>query len=261
MKKLFLVVLYGMKVENSKTCQFINTSDILKRNTNTIYIWDNSPSNINSEESVKLFFSNENVIYKHTPENMPLSKIYNLMLRKFSDYDAIQFFDQDSYILKENYDEYITTILQDNLSISVFFPKIYSNGCLYSPGKLIFFKGFHYKYLTIGINKKQNYTAIGSGILFRPSFCKEYNIFISEKLKLYSVDTDFVYKISRKTNKFYVMDVVFEHDLSETSLDVLGAKKRRKEQLEGLLIIYEKEKIKYLLTLIYTKVLQLFKMV
>ena len=49
MKKLFLVVLYKTLIKDSKTCQFIKSSDLLCDEDNTIYIWDNSPTDINSD--------------------------------------------------------------------------------------------------------------------------------------------------------------------------------------------------------------------
>lgn len=255
MKKIFLVVIYKCKIEESKTCQFLVSQKILSNPNNIVYIWDNSPTPINTIENITSFFCENNILFNHTPENTSLSKIYNYILSEFRDFDGIQLFDQDSYINKNNYDSYLDNLLSEITETDIFLPKIYAGDLLYSPGKLNICWGRHFKKLENGINQCKNYTAIGSGILFRPKFCIDNKIKFSEKLKLYSVDTDFIYKISSISNKFYVMDLDFKHDLSETSLSESEKKIRRKIQLQGLIVVYEKNFFKRIVTQLYIIVL------
>lgn len=257
MRKIFLIVLYKCSIEDSRTCQFIYFQNLAHCPENVVYIWDNSPDQINSYEKAVSFFGNKKIIYNHTPENVPLSKIYNKVLNEYQNSDAIQIFDQDSFIVKESYNNYIDDLLERNKNVNVFLPRIYSGKILYSPGLLFVFKGLHFRSLKVGLNKNRNFTAIGSGILFRPQYCINSGINFCEDLSLYSVDTDFTYKLSRKSPYFYVMDLDFSHDLSENNLSNTEKKKRRRIQLEGLLIIYRKNILKRILTKLYIRILKL----
>lgn len=258
MKKLFLVVLYKTLIKDSKTCQFIKFSDLLCDEANTIYIWDNSPTDINSEFSAQNFFYNERIVFKHTPENVSLAKIYNTVIKEFSSYDAIQIFDQDSYIRKNNYNEYLNKILVNHDEIGIFLPKIYLKDKLYSPG-LFFIKGFHFKDVSIGVNVNRFYTAITSGMIIKNSFLKDNNLCFNEKLQLYCIDTDFFCRCRKVDCRFYVFDVDFVHELSEENLSIDEKKRRRKIQIAGTKIIYEHNLFCKLFVYLYELLLRITK--
>ena len=141
MKKIFLVVLYKQKISESKTCISLKENNIQNFCENKIIVWDNSPEAINSQKIANEFFNSETIEFKHTPENLCLSKIYNAVIDNNQDFDFIQILDQDSKIIRENYNSYLNQVFNVNSNINIFLPKIYSNQKLYSPGKF-FIKGW-----------------------------------------------------------------------------------------------------------------------
>ena len=258
MKKIFLVVIYKSLISESKSCQFIKDMNLLANKNNVVYIWDNSPDKINSIESMRDFFAFENIYFSHTPQNISLAKIYNTVIDKFSHFDAIQIFDQDSYIKKVDYDRYIDCIFSENENLNVFLPRIYSNNKLYSPG-IFFIKGFHFKKVELGINKNRLYTGVTSGMMLRIKWLKEKKLVFNEELQLYCIDTDFICKCRKLDSSFFVFDVDFIHDLSEDSLTVEEKKIRRRIQIEGTRIIYKNNFFCNFLIRIYEFLLKLTK--
>ena len=258
MKKIFLVVIYKTLIPESKTCQFIKTMNLLGNKNNVVYIWDNSPDKINSIESMRDFFAFENICFTHTPQNISLAKIYNTVIDKFSHFDAIQIFDQDSYIRKVGYDRYLDSIFLEYDKINIFLPKIYSNNTIYSPG-IFFIKGFHFRRIKDGINKNRFFTCITSGMMLKIKWIQEKKLVFNEELQLYCIDTDFICKYRKVDSSFFVMDIDFSHDLSEDMLTVEEKKNRRRVQLDGTKIIYKNNFFCKFLIGIYESLLKLTK--
>ena len=239
MKKLFLIVLYKSKIRDSQICKSIVKNKLQTFSENHFLIWDNSPDKINTASDCGIFFKTKNIDFHHTAQNISLAKIYNYAFDEYSDFDAIQIFDQDSEIKKDCYDDYLNEIFFKNQNIPVFLPKIFVNGRLYSPGKLKICRGHHFSDLPFGVNKHRFYTAIMSGTVVRPTFLKEHGIRFNEDLTLYCIDTDFFNKCRKVDPHFFVMDIDFNHELSEASLSVEEKKERRKLQVAGLKVMYK----------------------
>lgn len=256
MKKIFLVVLYKQKISESKTCISLKENNIQNFCENKIIVWDNSPEAINSQKIANEFFNSETIEFKHTPENLSLSKIYNAVIDNNQDFDFIQILDQDSKIIRENYNSYLNQVFNENSNINIFLPKIYSNQKLYSPGKF-FIKGWHFKEINFGLNKYRFYTAITSGLCIRLHFLRKTKIRFNEDLSLYCIDTDFIYKVRKFDSRFYVLNLNFIHDLSESSLTEEEKKQRRKVQIEGLKILYKKTFLCKLFVFIYQQLLKI----
>ena len=154
----------------------------------------------------------------------------------------------------DNNSSYLNQVFIANSNINIFLPKIYSNQKLYSPGKF-FIKGWHFKEINFGINKSHLYTAITSGLCIRLNFLRKKKIRFNEDLSLYCIDTDFIYKVRKFDSNFFVFDLNFIHDLSESSLTDIEKKKRRKVQIEGLEIIYKNNLFCKFLVFIYKELL------
>ncbi len=258
MKKLFLIVLYKQKISESQTCISLKENNIQNSSENKIVIWDNSPQKINSLENAKEFFNSENINFIHTPQNVSLSKIYNKAIQENPAFDFIQLFDQDSKIVKENYNSYLNEVFEDNPKINVFLPKIFSGKKMYSPGKF-FIKGWHFKNINFGINKSRFYTAITSGLCVRLDFLKKTKIKFNEELHLYCIDTDFIYQVRKIDCRFFVFDLNFIHDLSEDNLTNEEKKERRKLEIEGLKTLYKKHRFCTFLVLCQQLLLRITK--
>lgn len=233
MKKLYLTVLYKTKYSNSQTLQSFSELHFGSNKNNFFVVWDNSPESETKIQEVKEFLNTENVEYIHTPENIALSKVYNTCLEKYSDFDFLMIFDQDSKIIRKDFDSYLEKTISENPDVNIFLPQIYSKNKLYSPGKFWIFKGWHYKNLSIGIHKDKFYTAIMSGTCVRIDFLKENKITFNEELSLYGIDTCFFSDVRKIDSRFYVLDERLGHDLSESELEKLDKKKRTYSYLEA----------------------------
>ena len=132
--------------------------------------------------------------------------------------DLYCIFDQDSEITRSDYDTYLDEIIYQNPNINVFLPQIYSNESLYSPGRFWIFKGSHYIDIKSGIHEDKKYTAITSGMCIRKKVFFEKNIWFNEDLQLYGIDTCFFNTYRKVDKKFFVLDMVMNHDLSQDSL-------------------------------------------
>lgn len=257
MKKLYLTVLYKTKYSESQTLRSFADLNFGNNKNNFFVVWDNSPENMATLQELKDFLQTENVEYIHTPENTALSKVYNAYLEKYSDFDFFIIFDQDSKIIRKDFDSYLEKTILENPDVNIFLPQIYSNGKLYSPGKFWIFKGFHYKKLPVGVHKDKLYTAIMSGTCVRISFLKENKISFNEELSLYRIDTCFFYDVRKIDSKFYVLEEKLGHDLSENHLSKEDKKKHTRLYLEGSFIMNKESYLRTLVVHLYELYLKL----
>lgn len=251
MKKLYLVVLYKQKYSDSQTLRSFTEFNFGKNKNNFFVVWDNSPSSKTSGTEIERFLYTENVEYIHTPENTALSKIYNICLDKYYDFDFFLIFDQDSKIMRSDYDSYLEKIILENPEVNIFLPQVYSKNKLYSPGRFWVFKGWHYKNLSLGIHKDKFYTAIMSGTCARIDFLKKYSIRFNENLSLYGIDNCFFMDVRKIDRNFYVLEERLEHDLSENHLTGFSLKEHRRIYLEANFIINKKSFLKTLIVHLY----------
>lgn len=251
MKKLYLTVLYKIKYSNSQTLRSFSELRFGDNKNNFFVVWDNSPESETKIQEIKEFLNTENVEYIHTPENTALSKVYNSCLEKYSDFDFLMIFDQDSKIIRKDFDFYLEKTISENPDVNIFLPQVYSKNKLYSPGKFWIFKGWHYKRLAAGIHKDNLYTAIMSGTCVKIDFLKENNIRFNENLSLYGIDNCFFSNVRKINSRFYVLDERIEHDLSENHLTGEELKKHRRIYLEANFIINRKNFIKSLIVYLY----------
>ena len=166
MKKVFIVVLYKQSIASCKTLLAFKNIGLFANPDNFFVIWDNSPENENEIFPCADFFICSNIEYIHTPENISLAKIYNQSIKKhFADVYCL--FDQDSSIGRKDYDQYLDSVILNHESMNVFLPQVFSNGCLFSPGKSFLSHGSHFSELCPGCHKNSFYTAVTSGMVVR----------------------------------------------------------------------------------------------
>lgn len=258
MIKLFLIVLYKEKISSCRTFLSFKENKLFLNEHNKFIIWDNSPTAINTVVDCRILAGTENIDFYHTPDNLSLSKIYNFVIKNH-EADLYCIFDQDSEITRSDYDSYLDEIIYQNPNINVFLPQIYSNESLYSPGRFWIFKGSHYIDIKPGIHEDKKYTAITSGMCIRKKVFFEKNIWFNEDLQLYGIDTCFFNTYRKVDKKFFVLDMVMNHDLSEVSLDATAKKKRIRDYINAYLIIAKRSPIKVLLIKFYKLILKLRK--
>lgn len=201
-----------------------------------IFIWDNSPSPQSTNElngfSTRLKCETE---YRNTPENISLAKIYNAIIDENPDFATVCFFDQDSQFDRA-YFQTLTGAGSEAPEIGLFLPLIIHNNTIVSPGHFHYFKGKYWESIHYGIVKTKNTTAIMSGIAVRMSHLAKFGIF-DERLKIYGVDTNFMIRFSRENDLLYVMDVPFQHDLSDFNDEAASVKIKRFEDFKKASII------------------------
>lgn len=225
----FLVVLYNMSLSKSPTIRSLVdwfAVDDNKYNRNCeLVIWDNSP--ISCEEEIdwlrKILFIK--ITFVHTPQNTPLSKIYNTLSSKLMNDEYLTLLDQDSFLTKEYFEE--MRIAQFN-NWPLILPKVICDGVLVSPGTRFFAKGKLYASLTSGVISSKNLLAINSGMsVHRKVFNK---IKYDERLLFYGTDTYFMKRYEKCYSDAYLIDATIDHTLSENDPNVSADRKRQIEK-------------------------------
>lgn len=238
-----LICLYNKSIDTSDTIQSLLKANVIKDNLRVI-IWDNSPISL-KRDSIEFLKNNfSNFIYKHTPENVFLSKIYNEVINSLKERDSyLMLCDDDSYI-PEHFFEVLVKQIKLNPSINLFLPQIYSDSILVSPAKDYLIITKFLKGLKPGILGSHYTTAINSGMVisnrvFRSGF--RYN----ENLKFYGTDNYFMNQYSKKDRHLIVLDVKISHSLSfNDSCDIKNKLRIFSEIKRANKIIYHNQFLK-----------------
>ena len=149
--------------------------------------------------------------YKHTPENVALSYIYNQVKQESSDKDLLFLFDQDSIIDNEYFDK-VTSAAENNNDIALFMPYVKHNEMFVSPGRFFLYKGKYLKELKLGRLCSKNIIGITSGMAIVPDKIK---FKFDENLKLYGIDSKFCLDYSDNFKYIYIVEYNLKHSLSK----------------------------------------------
>ncbi len=211
-KLTILVCLYNKNISTSNTLQsLLKAVDLIKNES--IFIWDNSVKPLNKKEFDLLKNNFLNFRYRHTAENIVLSKIYNAVIDEQKEANSyLMLCDDDSEIPASFF---ITLEEQINKYpfINLFLPQIYSNSILVSPAKDYLIKTRLIKDLNAGILKTDYVTAINSGmVISNRVFMQGFRY--DETLNFYGTDNFFMYEYAKKNDNLSVLDIKIDHDLS-----------------------------------------------
>jgi hypothetical protein len=207
-----LVVLYRTSVNNCTSIQSLFRSANCLLNS-TIVVWDNSPEHLGHDELKLLKENLSDVSYLHTPENISLSKIYNSVIKQFSDYQFHVFLDQDSSFDGQFFME-VNEARKKHGDINLFVPMIRHEQKLLSPGYYYSFTGSYRKSINAGINSTKNLSIITSGMCISSRYLRDVFSGFNEKLTFYGIDTYFSVQYRKENNWFYVLNSRFDHSLS-----------------------------------------------
>lgn len=238
-----LICLYNKEIDASDTIQSLLKANLLKANFKII-VWDNSFVSL-SKDSIELLNNNfSNFIYKHTPENVYLSKIYNEVIKSLREKNSyLMICDDDSYI-PNHFFEVLLKQIKLNPSINLFLPQIYSESILVSPAKDYLIITKFLKELMPGVLDSRYTTAINSGMVISNRVFKSgfrYN----ENLKFYGTDNFFMNKYSEKNRHLIVLDVKISHNLSFNSTNNIINKLRIFREIKRAnKIIYQNQFLK-----------------
>lgn len=231
-----LICLYNKNINTSATLQSLLKSKNAKDNF-TIFIWDNS---IEALEQASIDFLKSNfakLIYKHTPENVVLSKIYNCVIDSLKEKSYLMLCDDDSDIPIRFFD-ILNEQIKHNPLQDLFLPQIYSNSILVSPAKDFLIKTRIIKNLKAGEIASTYTTAINSGMVISSRFF-ETGFRYDERLRFYGTDNYFMNQYSKFRKDLIVLDVKFNHSLSfNDSNDINNKLRIFKEIKRSNAIIY-----------------------
>lgn len=252
-KITFLIVLYKQLIEESETIKsFLEIRNISNVNIE-LFIWDNSPE-IQDVSFLDSIFSKTNFdfVYKHSSENLPLSKVYNYFFSErvnCSDYLCV--FDQDSKFDIKLIEEIAGVV--SSCSPMLILPTVSHKGVIVSPSKIYWMKGCYLKTVQTGFIPSKNISAINSGMIINADYIREYSYHYDSRLLNYCTD-DYFMKIFRQNgHQIYVLNYLIEHDLSLSTLNNNSStlKNRYRQMLYGWLIVHSGNKFESFLSNIY----------
>ena len=207
-----LVCLYNKDIQTSNTIQSLLRAN-LQANSKTVIIWDNSTLRLNQDSITFLNNHFLKFIYKHTPENVALSIIYNSVIDTLvGEYSYLMLCDDDSDI-PECFFEILENQINLNPMVNLFLPQIYSDSILVSPAKDYLIKTKLIKDLQPGYLLSGSTTAINSGMVISNRFFED-GFRYDENLKFYGTDNYLMYQYSKNYNHLIVLDVKILHSLS-----------------------------------------------
>lgn len=212
---LIVIVLYKCKLNESKTYNSL----IGGRTDVNIFIYDNSPYSQEIHQS--------NVIYQHDPNNRGLSYAYNTAAKYAQNHKCkwILILDQDTTFENDALSKYIEAITKYP-SISLFAPihKI-SNGKYISPTKYFHRTSKPSDSVPKGIIPLLPYAPINSGMLIRLETFWQAGGYENSVWLDFS-DIQFIEKIRKVIDSFYVIDTTCIQDFSVLNSDIEKQKRR-----------------------------------
>ncbi|MEE9684329.1 glycosyltransferase [Lelliottia amnigena] len=257
MKKIkILVVLYKESLGSSATI------DSLKKIFPAAYdkaefelsIWDNSPAP-QSEKEINIFKKNCSglkwVNYHHDPMNSSLSHVYNQIISDANENDYFILLDQDSLFDKNFIKEFLD--VAEKHSPELILPVIKFKKVIVSPSKINFIKGEYFNSAPQGMIELKRLSAINSGMIISANYVQKNHFKYDVKLKNYCTDDYFMRVFRKKGKSVYVLNYVFEHELTLSTLNDNSEqlKERYRSMKEGKYIVYSDTCINRLAIRIY----------
>lgn len=226
---VLLVVLYKETLASSTTIHSFLKSRKYHKKIKLI-IWDNSPNKI--EDFSLLNDYNLSFKYIWTPENLPLSVIYNQVIENIINADFLFLFDQDSSFNDVYFDEFFCS-LNDNLDLKLFLPLIKNQNRIVSPGLFWIYKGVYIRENIGGRISSKNILAVSSGMIIRINIFRESPLKFDENLSLYGIDSKFLLDYSEFYKELFVLNYELKHNLSQFIVESKDVKLQRMKKYMG----------------------------
>lgn len=212
---LFVIVFYKCTLNESRTYNSL----IRGRTDISIFIYDNSPYSQNINQP--------NIIYQHDPNNRGISFAYNMAANYAQEhqYKWILILDQDTTFENNALSKYLEAITKYP-SISLFAPthKI-SNGKFISPTKYFHRTSKPANSVPQGIVPLLPYAPINSGMLIKLDAFWQAGGY-EDSVWLDFSDIQFIEKIRKVIDYFYVIDTTCIQDFSVLNSDIESQKHR-----------------------------------
>lgn len=233
-----LVCLYNKDLKSSNTIKSLLKANLPKNSTRVV-IWDNSTLRL--KQDLIDFLGNHflKFNYKHTPENVVLSKMYNSVIDTLGGEKSYLMLCDDDSDIPENFFEILKDQINFNPSVNLFLPQIYSDSILVSPAKDYLITTKLITDLKPGILLSRSTTAINSGMVISNRFFKA-GFRYDEDLRFYGTDNYFMIQYAKANKNLVVLDIKFNHSLSfNTTGDVINKLRIFRENRRANKIIYK----------------------
>jgi rhamnosyltransferase len=218
-KILGVVVLYNVKINDSKTIASINDALEQIKQKLDLLVYDNSP--VMMEGAAKFVYKNLNIYYVHDSTNSGVSKAYNFgadYAKRIPGKEWLLLLDQDTTFSNDLFIRYTEALMQ-RPDIKLFTPVLkLSNEILFSPCKYVFGRGFPLKEVKTGITSLKNISPVNSGILINLHTFYEVGMYKSI-IKLDFSDFQFVERFKKRHSHFFVINSTGVQDFSNHETD------------------------------------------
>jgi GT2 family glycosyltransferase len=209
----------------------------------TCIVWDNSPQAAEPEELAWLRTHLPGCVYRHSPENLSLSHIYNAVIGEFlrtrndSTVDALLITDQDSRFEPELVAE-ANAAMTANPDVSLFLPHVIANDAIVSPANVYACIGLPWRRRRVGRIAARGHTAINSGMIVRSEYLVRRFPGYDERLRFYGTDNDFCRKYAKTERWMYALNSVVTHSLARDANEATEVKlSRHRENVRALLVV------------------------
>lgn len=234
-----LVVLYKVPLLRSETIRSLMGAAESLRGC-TLLVWDNSPMPHASEADLAdLRHSIADVQYVSTPENCPLSVIYNRTIRTKLPSDPGTFlvlFDHDSEFPGSLF-ERAREAIRANPDIALFLPVVTYRDRIVSPADFYFFTGMLWGARRLGRISSRFKTAINSGMVVSAPFLKTDFPGYDERFAFYGTDNWFMLEYARLRPVFCVFDAEISHRLDFHEAQDVESKLRRFREMNRATVL------------------------
>lgn len=210
MKIKIVIVIFKKNLQESQTLLSLMEQNHLEGMGIKVEIYDNSPIPCLSIEEINILSKKYSLTYKESPENRPLSSIYEEVFKDYINYDYALLLDDDSH-LPANYLSSFFRQEKNNRNNHVYVPKIFTYKKLLSPyfTYFIFSKPIQYKFT----GRANRLTAINSGI-FVPLTYKQSLFKYPKYCQFYGTDSVLFEYFHKQGVNVYVLEACVEHELS-----------------------------------------------
>lgn len=237
MKLLALVIIFKRRLQDSRSLVTLGAQ--FDAPLIHLIVWDNSPESCSPEDKEWLLATFASCEFRHSPENLPLSHIYNEVInswikRREGEFSHLLLMDDDS-----NLDPMFLNVAAKSVHefphIGLFLPVIEADGHIVSPAQLIWFKGIFWKQAKLGVIRFKFTTAINSGMIISSRYLLDKFSGYPASLSFYGTDNWFCDQYSKHEKFAFVLDSTIHHDLSRFKIEDVEMKLwRHREWMRAL---------------------------
>ena len=225
--KIFVVIV--VYKHDLKDCVSLNTLNNALLNLSEtkldVMIYDNSPY---PQDYTHLNLSSNMLLhYIHDSENPGVSRAYNVGARfcEKLNKEWLLILDHDTNLPSDSLNIYANSVI-NNKNIKLFSPILMRDNIIISPSKFKHFRGYTHTNLISGVCNFTLYKPINSGLLINLQLFEKVGGY-NENFKLDYSDFDFISRVENYIQKYYIIDLQIQHQLSGFNFENIQNSKER----------------------------------